>query len=73
MDEVLEEENLVSSKDNKTTTVDDILREKLQRALHQLTYDVQVREMAKIASEHNAVDLAYAVLKPPSVCKSISF
>ncbi len=71
MDEILEEKDIVSSKDTKTTTVDDILREKLQRALHQLTYEVQVHEMAKIASEHNAIDLAYAVSNLPQ-CASLS-
>lgn len=65
MSEVLEDQGLAPSRDTKNTSVDDILREKLQRALHQLTYEVQVHEMAKIASEHNAIDLAYATSHLP--------
>ncbi|MCH9633804.1 MAG: Magnesium transporter MgtE [Chlamydiae bacterium] len=63
--DVLEEREDVTLKEASSSTVDDILREKLQRALHQLTYEVQVHEMAKIASEHNAIDLAYAVSTLP--------
>lgn len=65
MNEVLTPQDIPTPKEEKTTTVDDILREKLQHALHQLTYEVQVHEMAKIASEHNAIDLAYAAAYVP--------
>lgn len=61
MTEVYEDHDSLMHKETPTQTVDDILRDKLQRALHQLTYEVQGHEMAKIASEHNAIDLAYAV------------
>ncbi len=57
--------DLLTDRDANTSTVDDILKEKLERALNQLTYEVQVHEMAKIASEHNAIDLAYAASRMP--------
>lgn len=57
--------DLLMEKDAKGSSVDDILKEKLERAMHQLTYEVQVHEMAKIASEHSAIDLAYAASRMP--------
>ncbi len=55
------------------TTVDDILKDKLQGALGQLAYEVQVHEMAKIASEHSAIDLAYAASRIPLAASSVLF
>ncbi len=65
--------DLLIEKDTKASTVDDILKEKLERALHQLTYEVQVHEMAKIASEHNAIDLAYAASRMPLAASLVLF
>lgn len=64
---------LLIDKDARSSSVDDILKEKLERALHQLTYEVQVHEMAKIASEHNAIDLAYAVSRMPISASLVLF
>lgn len=66
MSDVLENiESLPNKEAVKSASVDDILREKLARAMHQLTYEVQGHEISKIASEHNAIDLAYAVSHLP--------
>lgn len=65
MSEVSDEGVDVALHDYKNTSVDDILRDKLLRAMHQLTYEIQVHDMAKIASEHNAIDLAYAASHLP--------
>ncbi len=54
------------SEETASPTVDDILKEKLERAFHRLTHEVQVHEIAKITSEHHAVDLAYAVSRLPA-------
>lgn len=65
--------DLLLEKESKASKVDDILKEKLERALHQLTYEVQVHEMAKIASEHNAIDLAYAASRMPIAATLVLF
>lgn len=57
--------DILTEKDPKAPSVDDILKEKLERAMHQLTYEVQIHELAKIASEHSAIDLAYAASRMP--------
>lgn len=57
--------NLVAS---KTTHLDDILCEKLEKAYHKQTSKVVLHDIAKIASEHSPVDLAYAASRlPPNV------
>lgn len=53
--------------DSKTSHLDDVLNEKLEKAFHKLTSQVLVHDVAKIASEHDPIDLAYAVTRlPPS-------
>ena len=53
--------------DSKTSHLDDVLNEKLESAFHKQTSQVLIHDVAKIASEHDPIDLAYAVTRlPPS-------
>jgi len=53
--------------------LDDILKEKLERAYHKQTSKVVVHDIAKIASEHGPIDLAYAALHLPPNVRPILF
>lgn len=68
-----EEERLVdetypssSLLDSKTSQLDDELNEKLELAFDQPTSKVLVYQIAKIASEYDPIDLAYAVTRLPA-------
>ena len=53
--------------DSKTSHLDDVLNEKLSSAFHKQTSQVLFHDVAKIASEYDPIDLAYAVTRlPPS-------
>lgn len=53
--------------DSKTSHLDDALNRKLSNAFHQQTSQILFHDVAKIASEHDPIDLAYAVTRlPPS-------
>lgn len=53
--------------DSKTSHLDDVLNEKLSSAFHKQTAQVLFHDVAKIASEYDPIDLAYAVTRlPPS-------
>jgi len=53
--------------DSKTSHLDDVLNEKLERAFHKQTSQIRLHDIAKIASEHDPIDLAHAVTRlPPS-------
>jgi magnesium transporter len=53
--------------DSKTSHLDDVLNEKLASAFHKQTSQVLFHDVAKIASEYDPIDLAYAVTRlPPS-------
>jgi magnesium transporter len=56
----------VSMMDSKTSQLDDILKEKLDQAYHKQTSKVILNDIIKIASEHSAIDLAYAASRLPS-------
>ncbi|HSW72324.1 MAG TPA: CBS domain-containing protein, partial [Chlamydiales bacterium] len=52
-----------------TSKLDEILQEKLELAFHKPTSKVCLHDIAKIACEHSAIDLAYAASRlPPYVC-----
>lgn len=54
--------------DSKTSQLDDILKEKLERAFHKQTSKVVLHDIAKIACEHSPIDLAYAASRlPPNI------
>lgn len=51
-----------------TSRIDDILKEKFERAYHKQTSKVRLHDIVKIACEHCPIDLAYAVSHlPPNV------
>lgn len=53
--------------DSKVSQLDDVLNEKLESAFHKQTSQVILHHVAKIASEHDPIDLAHAVTRlPPS-------
>ncbi len=63
-DEIILPGNLMSS---KTSQLDDALNEKLEDAFGQTIPQFMLHDIAKIASEHDPIDLAYAVSRiPPS-------
>ena len=49
-----------SHEESPTSKLDDILLEKLEAAFHHETSTVIYHDLAKIASEHTPIDLAYA-------------
>lgn len=51
--------------DSKTSLLDDVLNEKLEKAFHKPTSQFIFHDIAKIASEHDPIDLAYAVTRLP--------
>lgn len=51
--------------DSRTSHLDDVLNEKLENAFHKQTSQVLLHDVAKIASEHDPIDLAYAVTRLP--------
>ncbi|MFZ0565580.1 MAG: magnesium transporter [Chlamydiales bacterium] len=54
--------------DSRTSHLDDELSERLKEALHKTTFKVHFHDVAKIASEYNPIDLAYAASRlPPNV------
>ncbi|MBS0648318.1 MAG: magnesium transporter [Verrucomicrobia bacterium] len=54
--------------DSKTSQLDDILKEKLDRAFHKQTSKVILHDIIKIACEHTPIDLAYAASRlPPDI------
>lgn len=53
--------------DFKTSQIEDVLNEKLEHAFHHHTFQVTLHDVAKIASEHEPIDLAHVVTRlPPS-------
>jgi magnesium transporter len=54
--------------ESKTSQMDDLLKEKLEKAVHKQTSKVLLHDIAKIAAEHSSIDLAYAASHlPPNV------
>jgi magnesium transporter len=54
--------------ESQTGRIDDLLKEKLEKAFHKQTSKVRLHDIAKIACEHSPIDLAYAASNlPPNV------
>ncbi len=53
--------------------IDDILSEKLAAAFHRETSTVVLHDLAKIASEHSAIDLAYAAPRLPPQARPVLY
>ncbi len=59
--------------DSKTSHLDDALNEKLESAFYQPTSQVILHDIAKIASEHDPIDLAYAVTRLPLYARVVVY
>jgi magnesium transporter len=59
--------------ESKTSHLDDLLNEKLERAFHKQTFQVVVHDLAKIACEHSPIDLAYAASRLPPSARPLLF
>lgn len=59
--------------DSKTSQLDDVLNEKLEEAFHQQTAHVILHDIAKIASEYDPIDLAYAVTRLPPYARIVVY
>lgn len=55
------------------THLDDLLNEKLESAFSKSTAQFVVHDLAKIAAEHDAIDLAFAVTRLPLAARSVVF
>ncbi|MES2274189.1 MAG: magnesium transporter [Chlamydiota bacterium] len=70
MDEEDVEEKVQGSPllESKIGRIDDLLKEKLERAFHKQTSKVRLHDIAKIACEHSPIDLGHAASHlPPNV------
>lgn len=70
-----EEEGVVTGNlmDSPTSHLDDALNEKLEEAFHKPTTQFILHDIAKIASEHDPIDLAYAVTRLPAQARIIVY
>lgn len=59
--------------DSRTSHLDDVLNEKLEQAFHKPTSQVSLHDIAKIASEHDPIDLAYAVTRLPTSARGLVY
>jgi magnesium transporter len=59
--------------DSRTSQLDDVLNEKLEQAFHKATSQVLLHDVAKIASEHDPIDLAYAVTRLPPTARVVVY
>lgn len=59
--------------DSRTSQLDDVLNEKLEEAFHKPTSQFIFHDIAKIASEHDPIDLAYAVTRLPPAARVIVY
>jgi magnesium transporter len=56
-----------------TGRIDDILKEKLERAFHKQTSKIRLHDIAKVACEHSPIDLAYAASHLPHNVRPVLF
>ena len=57
--------------ESRTSHLDDELSMRLEDAFHKTTLAVQLHEVAKIASEYNPIDIAYAASRLPRSARSV--
>lgn len=67
------EEPHASLLDNRINQIDDELNAQLQDAFHQETSQVQLHDVAKIASFYDPIDLAYAVTRLPPYARVVVY
>lgn len=66
-------ENGASQLESQTGRIDDLLKEKLERAFHKQTSKVHLHDIVKIACEHSPIDLAYAASHLPHNVRPVLF
>lgn len=66
-------EDGIEPSESKTGRIDDLLKEKLERAFHKQTSKVRLHDIAKIACEHSPIDLAYAASHLPHNVRPVLF
>jgi magnesium transporter len=72
--DLLEKQTPVESeRDFKIRQLDQLLAERIDKAFHKETSQVCLENLAKIASEHSPIDLAYAASMLPSSIRPILF
>lgn len=59
--------------DSKTSHLDDVLNEKLENAFHKQTSHIILHDVAKIALEHDPIDLAHAVTRLPASARVVVY
>lgn len=59
--------------DSRTSLLDDVLNEKLEDAFDKPTSQFMLHDIAKIASEHDPVDLAHAVTRLPPAARYVVY
>lgn len=59
--------------DFRTQYLDDVLNEKLERAFHKQTSQLLLHDVAKIAIDHDPIDLAYAVTRLPASARIVVY
>lgn len=59
--------------ESKTSHLDDVLNEKLEDAFHQQTSDIVLHDVAKIASQHDPIDMAHAVARLPPYARVVVY
>lgn len=59
--------------DSPTSQLNDLLDEKLEAAFHMQTSQVILHDLAKIAIEHDPIDLAYAAVRLPTSVRHVVF
>lgn len=59
--------------DSPTSQINDLLDQKLESAFHMQTSQVMLHDLAKIAIEHDPIDLAYAVTRLPTSVRHVVF
>ncbi len=57
----------------KSSQLHDLLQQKLEQAFHKQTSTVVIHDIAKIASEHSPVDLAYAAYRLPPHARPVLY
>lgn len=59
--------------ESRTSHLDDELSERLEEALHKTTFNIHFHDVAKIASEYNPIDLAYAAPRLPPTARPVLY
>ncbi len=59
--------------DSPTSQINDLLDEKLEAAFHMPTSQIILHDLAKIAIEHDPIDLAYAAARLPRLARYVVF